>query len=92
MSGVSRTPKSQAVKKGPVKPPTWSLGMRVGVTAKENSMEVPLDSVLKSRNITLPKKVHLVKAMVLPVVMYGCDSRTIKKHEHRRTDAFKLRC
>ena len=51
-----------------------------------------LDSVLKSRNITLPKKVHLVKAMVLPVVMYGCDSRTIKKHEHRRTDAFKLRC
>ena len=51
-----------------------------------------LDSIFKHRDITLPTKVHLVKAMVLPVVMYGCDSRTIKKHEHRRTDAFKLRC
>ena len=43
-----------------------------------------LDSILKSRDITLPKKVHLVKAMVFPVVMYGCESWTIKKDEHRR--------
>ena len=49
-----------------------------------------LDSILKSRGITLPKKVHLVKAMVFPVAMYGCVSWTIKKAEHRRTDAFKL--
>ena len=51
-----------------------------------------LDSILKSRDITLPKKVHLVKAMVFPVVRYGCESWTIKKTEHRRTDAFKLWC
>ena len=49
-----------------------------------------LDSILKSREITLPIKVHLVKAMVLPVVMYGCDRWTIKKAEHRRIDAFEL--
>ena len=49
-----------------------------------------LDSILKSRNITLPTKVHLVKAMVFPVVMYGCESWTIKKAEHRRIDAFEL--
>ena len=49
-----------------------------------------LDSVLKSRDNTLPTKVHLVKAMVYPVVMYGCESWTIKKAERRRTDAFKL--
>ena len=49
-----------------------------------------LDSILKSRDITLPTKVHLVKAMVFPVVMYGCESWTIKKTEHRRIDAFKL--
>ena len=47
-----------------------------------------LDSVLKSRDITLPTKVHLVKAIVFPIVMYGCESWTIKKAEHRRTDAF----
>ena len=47
-----------------------------------------LDSILKSREITLPTKVHPVKAMVLPVVMYGCESWTIKKVEYRRTDAF----
>ena len=46
-----------------------------------------LDSILKSRDITLPTKVHLVKAMVFPVVMYGCESWTIKKAERRRTDA-----
>ena len=51
-----------------------------------------LDSILKSRDITLPTKVHLVKAMVFPVVMYGCESWTIKKPEHRRIDAFELWC
>ena len=51
-----------------------------------------LDSILKSRDITLPTKVHLVKAMVFPVVMYGCDSQTIKKAECRRIDAFELWC
>ena len=49
-----------------------------------------LDSILKSRDITLPTKVHLVKAMVFPVFMYGCDSWTIKKAECQRIDAFKL--
>ena len=49
-----------------------------------------LDSILKSRDVTLPTKVHLVKAMFLPVVMYGCESWTIKKAEHQRTDAFIL--
>ena len=53
---------------------------------------INLDSILKSRDITLPTKVHLVKAMVFPVVMYGCESWTIKKVEHRRTDAFELWC
>ena len=51
-----------------------------------------LDRILKSRDITLPTKVHLVKAMVFPVVMYGCESWTIKKTEHRRIDAFELWC
>ena len=51
-----------------------------------------LDSILKSRDITLPTKVHLVKAMVFPVVMYGCESWTIKKAEHWRIDAFELCC
>ena len=51
-----------------------------------------LDSILKSRDITLPKIVHLVKAMVFPVVTYGCESWTIKKAEHRRIDAFELWC
>ena len=51
-----------------------------------------LDSILKSRDVTLPTKVHLVKAMAFPVVMYGCESWTIKKAEHRRTDAFELWC
>ena len=48
------------------------------------------DSILKSRDITLLTKVHLVKAVVLPVVMYGCEIWTIKKDEHQRTDAFEL--
>ena len=51
-----------------------------------------LDNILKSKDITLPTKVHLVKAMVFQVVMYGCESWTIKKAERRRTDAFKLWC
>ena len=51
-----------------------------------------LDSILKSRNITLPTKVHLIKAMVFPVVMYECESWTIKKAEHWRIDAFELQC
>ena len=51
-----------------------------------------LDSILKSRDITLPTKVHLVKAMVFPVVMYGCESWTVKKAEHQRMDAFELWC
>ena len=49
-----------------------------------------LDGILKSRDITLPTKVHLIKAMVFPVVMYGCESWIIKKTEHQRTDAFEL--
>ena len=51
-----------------------------------------LDSVLKSRNVTLPTKVHIVKAMVFPVVMYGSESWTIKKTEHQRVDALELWC
>jgi len=57
----------------------------LGIKAMTN-----IDSTLKSRDITLPTKIHLVKAMVFPVVMYGCESWTIKKAEHRRIDAFKL--
>ena len=51
-----------------------------------------LDSILKSRDITFPTKVHLVKAMVFPVVMYGCESWTLKKAGHQRIDAFELWC
>ena len=51
-----------------------------------------LDSILKSRDITLPTKVHLVKAVVFPVVMYGCWSWTVKKAEHQRIDAFQVWC
>ena len=53
---------------------------------------INLDSIFKSRDITLPTKVSLVKAMVFPVVMYGCESWTIKRAEHRRIDAFELWC
>ena len=53
---------------------------------------INLDSILKSRDITLPAKVRLVKAMVFPVVMYGCESWTIKEAEHQRIDAFELWC
>ena len=51
-----------------------------------------LDSIFKSRDITLPNKVHLVKAMVFPVVVYGCESWTVKEAEHRRIDVFELWC
>ena len=58
----------------------------------ERKVMTNLDSILKSRDITLTAKVHLVKAMVFPVVMYGCESWTMKKAEHGRTDAFELWC
>ena len=58
----------------------------------ERTVMTNLDSIFKSRDITLPTKVHLVKAMVFPVVMYGCESWTIKKAEHLRIDAFELWC
>ena len=57
---------------------------------KAKEIRTNLDSILKSRDITLPTKVHLVKAMIFPVVMYGCESWTIKKAEHQRIDAFEL--
>ena len=56
----------------------------------ESKAIINLDSILKSRDITLPTNVHLAKAMVFPVVMYGCESWTVKKAEHRRIDAFEL--
>ena len=58
----------------------------------ESKVMTNLDSIFKSRDITLPTKVHLVKAMVFPVVMYGCERWTVKKAEHRRIDAFELWC
>ena len=60
--------------------------------ALEGKFMTNLDSILKSRDITLPPKVHLVQAMVFPVVMYGCESWITKKAEHQRTDAFELGC
>ena len=62
---------------------TYSFGRKVMTN---------LDSILKSRDITLPTKVRLVKAMIFPVVMYGCESWTVKKAKHRRIDAFELWC
>ena len=56
----------------------------------ERKVTANLDSMLKSRDITLPTKIRLVKAMVFPVVMYGCESSTVKKAEHRRIDAFEM--
>ena len=58
----------------------------------ERKVMTSLDSILKSRDITLPTKVRLVKAMVFPVVMYGCESWTVRKAERQRTDPFKLWC
>ena len=63
------------------------INMFLGKKAMTN-----LDSILKSRDTTLPTKVHLVKAIVFPVVMYGCENWTIKKDEHQRIDAFELWC
>ena len=65
----------------------WNLKTLLGRKVMTN-----LDSILKSRNITLPTKVHLVKTMVSPVVMYGCESCTVKKTVHQRIDAFELWC
>ena len=59
---------------------------------RERKVVTNLDSVLKSRDVTLPTKVHLVKAMVFPVIMYGCESWILKKAERRRIDAFELWC
>ena len=61
------------------------------LTPGKESYDQPIEYI-KNRDITLPTKVHLVKAMVFPVVMYGCESWTIKKAEHRRIDAFELWC
>ena len=58
----------------------------------ERKIMTNLDTILKTRDITLPTKVHLVKVMVFPIVMYGCESWTIKKAEHRKIDAFELWC
>ena len=74
-----------------------SLQMLIAAEIKRHSLlgrklMTNLDSILKSRNITLPTKVRLVKAMVFPVVMYGCESWTVKKAERRRIDAFELWC
>ena len=67
------------------------LSAAPSITARQASLSI-LDSILKSRDITLPTKFHLVKAMVFPVVMYGCESWTVKKAGHWRIDAFELWC
>ena len=69
-----------------------TVAMKLKTLAPWKKRLTNLDSLLKSRDITLPTKVCLVKAMVFPVVMYGCESWTIKKAEHRRMDAFELWC
>ena len=69
---------------------TAAMKLKDAYTLEKKSM-TNLDSILKSRDITLSTKVRLVKAMVFPVVMYGCESWTIKKAEHQRIDAFELR-
>ena len=63
-----------------------------GACSLQRKAMTNLDSILKSRDITLPTKVHLVKATVFPVVVYGCESWTIKKAEHQRIDTFELWC
>ena len=70
---------------------TAAMKLKDAYSLEEKAM-TNLDSILKSRDITLPTKVHLVKAMVFPVVMYGCESWTVKKAEHRTIDAFGLWC
>ena len=66
--------------------------LRYEIIYLERKVMTNLDSILKSRDITLPTKIYLVKAMVFPVVMYGCDSWTVKKAECQRIDAFELWC
>ena len=68
----------------------WAISLSLSLLGRK--VMTNLDSILKSRDITLPTNVRLVKAMVFPVVMYGCESRTIKKAERRRIDAFELCC
>ena len=70
---------------------TAAMKLKDACPLEEKTM-TNLDSLLKSKDITLPTKVHLVKAMVFPAVMYGCESWTIKKTEHQRIDAFELWC
>ena len=70
---------------------TAAMKLKDAWSLEEKAM-TNLDSTLKSRHITLPTKVHLVKAMVFPVVMYGCESWTVKKAERQRTDALELWC
>ena len=67
-------------------------GFRKGRGTRDQIANIHLDSIFKSRDITLPTKVRLVKAMVFPVVTYGCESWTVKKAEHQRIDAFELWC
>ena len=69
-----------------------TAAMKLKDTLLGRKVMTNLDSILKSRDITLPTKIHLVKAMVFPVVMYGCESWTIKKVECQRIDAFELWC
>ena len=69
-----------------------TAAMKLKDTYSLEEVMTNLDSIFKSRDITLPMKVRLVKAMVFPVVMYGCESWTVKKAEHRRIDAFELCC
>ena len=71
---------------------SMSKGKNMKCLSPTKKVMTNLDSILKSRDITLPTKVHLLKAMVFPAVMYGCESWTIKKAEHWRIDAFELWC
>ena len=68
---------------------TAAMKLKDAYSLEEKVMTI-LDSIFKSRDITLPTKVHLVKAMVFPVLMYGCENWTVKKAEHRRIDTFEL--
>ena len=70
---------------------TTAMKLKDGSVLERKAM-TNLDSILKSRDTTLPTKVHVAKAMVFPVVMYGCESWNIRKAEHQRIDAFKLWC
>ena len=71
---------------------TVAMKLKDTYSLEGNNIMTNLDSILKSRDITLSTKVRLVKAMVFPVVMYGCESWTVKKAEHQRIDAFELKC